>query len=468
MISPEEYELLKNKGVLEINIPIKIFLNNSFLLNQRNFLKKYLHTDSYDYLLNKYDFKNGIFVHIRFGDKFIINYKNLIRKKNANFYTLFNESYYINIINRLLDEKKGDVYIFTDSPNIVKCLFKNKIDNLIYSNEDTYETFYCFINCKRLIISESTFSIAAIFLNNNKDLIVIAPNFCYDIKKKVIKTPYKYPSNVILENNQSYILKDLKDYENIIKKCPDTIKLLSSNINEPKKYLEDKNLDIKNILKNKDKIKIFILRNGLGNKLFALSNMINEYKNYNLYFVEEISVHQKQRLERKLKYIFPEIKNSENPKVISFTEFYILKNNGIEEIFINNNYFENCNGFIRQKEYLEKYFKMDSSFDYLLNEYDFKNGIFVHVRYGDKFIINYNSLKNNNFKDFFTLLNPAYYIDNINKMLKEKDNMDSKVYIFSDSIEITKCFFNSDKFIYTNEGVYETFYCFIKYRRLII
>ena len=38
---------------------------------------------------------------------------------------------------------------------------------------------------------------------------------------------------------------------------------------------------------------------------------------------------------------------------------------------------------------------MDSSYDYLLDKYDFKNGIFVHVRYGDKFKMNYNNLKSN-------------------------------------------------------------------------
>jgi hypothetical protein len=478
MISLEEYELLKNKGVPEIVLPKEnIFLDNIPLFNQRYFLQKYLQTNSYDYLLNKYDFENGIFVHIRFGDKFIINYNDLIKKKNKYFYTLLNESYYIDNINKLLNERQGNIYIFSDSPDIVKCLFKNKIDNLIYSNEDVYETFYCFIKCKRLIISESTLSIAAIFLNYNKDLIAIAPNFSFksNIHSKIIKTPYKYPSNVILENNQSYILKDLKDYENIIKNCPDTLKLLSTNIDTPINNPHI-NLDIENNLKNKnkDKIKTFILNNGLGNKLFALANMINKYKNYDLYFVEKISHHQINRYEKKLKYAFPEIKNSENPKLISFTEYDILKKNGIEEIKINIDDYENCSGFIRQKEYLKKYFIMDSSYDYLLDKYDFKNGIFVHVRYGDKFLINYISLQKNNFKHFFTLLKPAYYIDNINKMLKEADNIDRKVYIFSDSIEMTKCLFNNEskenknKFIYMDEGVYETFYCFTKCRRLII
>jgi len=74
MISLEEYELLKNKGVPEIVLPKNIFVNNSPLFNQRNFLQKYLQINSYYHLLNKYDFENGIFVHIRFGDKFKINY----------------------------------------------------------------------------------------------------------------------------------------------------------------------------------------------------------------------------------------------------------------------------------------------------------------------------------------------------------------------------------------------------------
>jgi hypothetical protein len=260
-------------------------------------------------------------------------------------------------------------------------------------------------------------------------------------------------------------IKDYKYSESLLSPFDFLLKGLKS---------DEEILDIDEIVKNKDKTKIFIIINGLGNKLFALANLINEYKNYQLYFTEQISHHQTSRLEKKLKFVFPEIKNCQNPKLISFKYFDILKNKGIDEIKIENEkHFINPNGFIHQKEFIQKYYKMDTSYDYLLDKYDFENGIFVHVRYGDKFMINYHSLKGNRYNHFYTLLSPLYYIDNITKMLKEKFG---KVYIFTDSVELTKCLFKKenkenkekDDFIYVDEGSYETYYCFTKCKRLII
>jgi len=218
IISFKNFDILKNKGVKEIIYNTEIFADYTGFIEQKDFLQKYLRIDS-NILINKYDFDNSIFVHVRYGDKFNINYNILKNKSNDYFYTLLKESYYIDNINKLIKEKNGNIYIFTDSPHIAKCFFKNKIKNLIYINADVYEAFYCFTHCKRLIISESTLSIAAIYLNINKDLQAIVPNFSYDINQNIINTPFKYPSNIILENNKSYILNDIKDYYKITKEC---------------------------------------------------------------------------------------------------------------------------------------------------------------------------------------------------------------------------------------------------------
>jgi hypothetical protein len=218
IISLKNFDILKNKGVKKIIYNSGIFGDYTGFIEQKYFLQKYFRIDN-NILTNKYDFDNGIFVHVRYGDKFEINYNILKDKSNDYFYTLLNESYYIDNINKLIKEKNGNIYIFTDSPHIAKCFFKNKIKNLIYINADVYEAFYCFTHCKRLIISESTLSIAAIYLNINKDLQAIVPNFSYDINQNIINTPFKYPSNIILENNKSYILNDIKDYYKITKEC---------------------------------------------------------------------------------------------------------------------------------------------------------------------------------------------------------------------------------------------------------
>ena len=227
-------------------------------------------------------------------------------------------------------------------------------------------------------------------------------------------------------------------------------------------------LDIDKIVKNKDNSRICILNFGIGNKIFIIANIINQYKNYDIYFVEQTSIHQNKNSEKKLKYIFPEIKNSKNPKIISFKEFDILKERGVEKIFYTTDIWFDITGFIQQKEFLQKYLKMNDNI--LTNKYDFENGIFVHIRYGDKFRINYDILRKNNHEYFFTLLNASYYIDNINRFLREKK---SNVYIFTDSFDMVKCLFknkisNIENIIYTNADVYETLYCFIHCKRLII
>ena len=463
LISNKNYDILKNYFIPEINYGAQIYSNVQGFIDQKEFLKKYLMMNNYKYLsnTNKYDFENGIFVHIRYGDKFNINYNTLKKNTDNYFFTLLDPSYYIDNINKMLlnnNNEKIKIYVFSDSINIVKCAFENKINNLIYCDANVYETFYCFTQCKKLIISESNLSLSAIYLNYNKDLQVIAPNFSSNNKREINPSVYEYPKNVKLENNKIYFLKDLKKYEDMIKNCSNSeFKLINDNV-------LSNNFDLKNI----ENSRLIILKNGLGNKLFTIANIINQYKKYQIYFAEQISEHQKKNSEKKLKYVFTEMQNRDNPKIISFTEFDILKKKNIKEIKYDESIYVNNNGFINQNEYLKKYLKMDSSYDYLLDKYDFENGIFVHVRYGDKFKMNYDSLKSNKQKIYSILFSPEYYINNINKFMKDDNN--KPIYIFSDSNEIVKNIFNSKfkNITCVNEGTYETFFCFTHCKKLII
>lgn len=228
-------------------------------------------------------------------------------------------------------------------------------------------------------------------------------------------------------------------------------------------------LDIEAILKNKENSRMVILQNGLGNKLYIIANILDKYKNYQLYFVEKISHHQVKNSEKKLKYIFPEIKNSENPKIISYRNYDILKEKGIEEITYTDDIYFNNDGFINNRAYLKEYLRMDPSYNYLLTKYDFENGLFVHIRYGDKFAQNYYSLKKYKMNRFI-LLKPQFYIDNITKFINNKKKLNTPIYIFTDSIVIAKCQFEDIKynFVYTNEGTYETFFCLTHCKNLII
>jgi hypothetical protein len=69
--------------------------------------------------------------------------------------------------------------------------------------------------------------------------------------------------------DEYFTTRQIKDYK------------YSESLFSPAQFLLTKNtvdediLDVDEIVKNKEKIKIFIIMNGLGNKLFALANLIN-------------------------------------------------------------------------------------------------------------------------------------------------------------------------------------------------
>jgi hypothetical protein len=175
-------------------------------------IKKYFKIDEkYDSLKDKYDFTKGIFVHFRLGDKFTINLQELKKSKPPK-YVVMKPEYYLDNISALLEKKNGPVYIFSDEPDLAKCLLSNEFE---YPREDVNETFYCFRNAKRVIISESTLSIAAVLLGSKKKDFVF-PNFLYlPPSYKLVKSPYFDGG----ESNEKYIMKTLEDYKEVIKKC---------------------------------------------------------------------------------------------------------------------------------------------------------------------------------------------------------------------------------------------------------
>ena len=67
-------------------------------------------------------------------------------------------------------------------------------------------------------------------------------------------------------------------------------------------------IDQETINKYKNAI-IIIIKNGLGNKLLTITNMIYKYKDTGkpIYFVEQLSHHQKKSSTEKIKYIFPNL-----------------------------------------------------------------------------------------------------------------------------------------------------------------
>jgi hypothetical protein len=215
------FDALQKKGIKETEYQdhemyytIPGFIN--LTTNTRNLLKM---NSNYDYLINKYDLKNGIFVHYRLGDKFELNFNELQKNKVCK-YALFTPEYYVESISKMLKEKPGKVYILSDSIKVAECLLKDKILNAIFVNEKTAETFYLMTHCNRFIISESSMTVCAVYLNNNKPQI-IAPNFLIDPRDnhKLINNIYFNDKIVSFNNNKGYLLNKKEQYDIIYKQC---------------------------------------------------------------------------------------------------------------------------------------------------------------------------------------------------------------------------------------------------------
>jgi len=214
LISWTQYDEYKKKGMKEIYVDDSIWLKDAGFRPPPAFLQM---NASYDHLLKKYDFENGIFIHVRYGDKFKLNYDRL-KKKDSRLYILLKPSYYAEAIKKF---DSGPVYIFSDT-SFVKCLLGDTVKEAIFAEENSYETFFCLTHCKKLVLSDSTFGIAAAFLNQNLDLKIVAPGYTNDPMNnfKIIKTPFHYPKNTYLMTDRSYSLaKSITEYEKIKDMC---------------------------------------------------------------------------------------------------------------------------------------------------------------------------------------------------------------------------------------------------------
>jgi hypothetical protein len=206
----KEYDELK-KTMPELEVLNEIYYTSEGFKPATK--KLFTPASEYEALESKYDFKKGIFVHYRLGDKVQINYHRLKKGKELQ-YVVMKPEFYIDHISELRKQNEP-VYIFSDSPKEAKCL----LGDYTFVNEGTNETFYCFWKAKRVILSESTLSIAAVLLGSKKKDLVV-PNFLItppDASQpyKLVKSPYFSHG----ETNEDYILKTLADYNTLIKKC---------------------------------------------------------------------------------------------------------------------------------------------------------------------------------------------------------------------------------------------------------
>ena len=200
-----------------LSLEVNYDFQSSDITNEMAFVKKYLaFNEIYEPLLKKYDTKKGILIHYRIGDKFEINYK-MMKTQNKQRYVLLKPEYYVKQCKKFLEEKDGPVYLVSDSLEIAQCLLKD-IPNLIPIHEDAIETLFLMTKFKRIIISESTMSISAGYMNKNAD-IVSYKYYRHVRTGQLITNPYIDPEYFEIESNSAYMLKSLDDYKKIIRDC---------------------------------------------------------------------------------------------------------------------------------------------------------------------------------------------------------------------------------------------------------
>lgn len=221
-ISWEKYDEIKGNAFKEL-IPEYVYRHEPFLAI-KSFIKKEMKiSPEYDYLLDKYDTKNGIAVHLRLGDKFKWNYNNL-KKRKPQAFVLMKPEYYVDNVLKMLKKKEGPVYIFSDSVDFAECLLKPYLPNSEIVNEDFVETFYLLTKFKRAVISESTLSISAFYMNF-KNPEVVAPYYKIDFDPKgkstykLVKTLAVDSQTFILDKHKEYIMESKKDYDDVITNC---------------------------------------------------------------------------------------------------------------------------------------------------------------------------------------------------------------------------------------------------------
>lgn len=209
LITWKEYDVLKKDNV-ELD-PTFDFEKDDFI-ELKSFIKKhFVFDEKYDYLLEKYDTKKGIAVHMRYGDKLGIN-ADRFRKGRPAMYLLLNKKFYEDYARKFLEEKKGPVYVFTDSPHI-----QLDIPGAQYVDEKTTETFFLLTKFKRAIISDSTLSIAAGYMNFLKhEFVVPAYRVQFD-KGSIVPSRFVDSDHFELVQDTSYILAK-KDYALYVKK----------------------------------------------------------------------------------------------------------------------------------------------------------------------------------------------------------------------------------------------------------
>ncbi|XWV25581.1 putative ORFan [Tupanvirus deep ocean] len=146
-------------------------------------------------------------VHIRYGDKLCYGLEEFKQTKYTPYtIPIYTPQFYIDQINELLKQDIEEILIISDSVDIVNKHIMDKLHNnpkIILMDSRYVDSFYLLTKAKYIILSHSTFSFSAAYLNSSA--------VCYLLKKYMVNIDkdYIYVDDAISPN---WIIIDNKEY----------------------------------------------------------------------------------------------------------------------------------------------------------------------------------------------------------------------------------------------------------------
>ncbi len=175
LLSDKNFELVKNNEYKHIIMDgyFQWVLSQEDFDEIVNFLKKIFISNNLDY------YKEGCIIHIRGGDFIKLGWNRITSKE-----------YYIKAIKYMKDKYHQDkFYVVTDDKRYSKTLLKGLDVEYKFIGGDMYEDFYLIGSFQYRILSSSTFALWASALGNNEKGFVIAPDYWFINKRRIIYLP---------------------------------------------------------------------------------------------------------------------------------------------------------------------------------------------------------------------------------------------------------------------------------------
>jgi hypothetical protein len=216
----------KNFNFKKVNLPIRYIVEyyknfeKSFYLSDNYNKKIFTFNPNFKKLDKKYNF-NIPLIHVRLGDKINYTYNAVFRReKKESIYAICTPKFYSDAL-KLLNIKSKFIYVSTDSKEIFQKFYSQYIDKeIVFIDEIYYNAFYLFTKFKYMILSDSTLSIFASYMNKDLKKSITHGLYLTHILYNNTKIEYNknklFLKNTIKINKKKYLLHNKKKLLNEI------------------------------------------------------------------------------------------------------------------------------------------------------------------------------------------------------------------------------------------------------------